>query len=364
MSASRKSVKRRQDTIQGITKGSLSRLIRDNDLYKNTRLNGLIYEEIRWKLKTHLEDILRIVVLFTHENQKKTVMTKHVYPCLYDIPSSFKKDTKSCTKKNKKDEEKEEYCFYFAKKSFQNLIRELTYDLDMKLRYSDNALILLQMNEEHYLVSMIKNAMYNMHNAKRNTLLSKDLQAANRQMCDKKLLETISMKLVDFDIKNMLKVMSKNVSITLNAVEKINTILSIVGQAIVKKANQMIEIDNRTKLSSRTLMYAVHVILPGELAKHAVREAAKVISEENKLILSSSLVEPFVKSFTNANTNINIAKDTYVSLTAVLEYLAAEMLDLSISASRFSTINSKHISVAIENDEELNEMISRLHIYN
>jgi len=360
MSASRKSVKRHRDSIEGITKGSLSRLIHDNDLYKNTRLNGLVYEEIRAMLKNHLQDILRVIVLFTQENQKKTVMTKHVYPCLYDIPSSLKKDTKSCTKKNKKDEE--DYCFYFAKKSFQNLIRELTYDLDMKLRYSDNALILLQMNEEHYLVSVIKNAMYNMHNAKRNTLLSKDLQAANRQMCDKKLLETISMKLVDFDIKNMLKVMWKNVSITLNAVEKINTILSIVGQAIVKKANQMIEIDNRTKLSFRTLMYAVHVILPGELAKHAVSEAAKVISEENKLILSSSLVEPFVKSFTNANTNI--AKDTYVSLTAVLEYLAAEMLDLSTSASRFSTINSKHIFVAIENDEELNEMISRLHIYN
>jgi len=363
MSASRKSVKRRRDTIQGITKGSLSRLIHDNDLYKNTRLNGLVYEEIRAMLKNHLQDILRVVVLFTQENQKKTVMTKHVYPSLYDIPSSLKKDTKSCTKKNKKEEE--EYCFYFAKKSFQNLIRELTYDLDMKLRYSDNALILLQMNEEHYLVSVIKNAMYNMHNGKRTTLLSKDLQAANRQMCDKKLLETISMKqVVDFDIKNMLKVMWKNVSITLNAVEQINTILSIVGQAIVKKANQMIEIDNRTKLSSRTLMYAVHVILPGELSKHAVSEATKVINGENKLILSSSLVEPFVKSFTNTNTNINITKDTYVSLTAVLEYLAAEMLDLSTSASRFSTINSKHIFVAIENDEELNEMISRLHIYN
>ena len=350
---------RLKDSLYKITKGSIYRLIHSVNPKSLFRINGLIYEEIRAMLKNHLQDILRVVVLFTQENQKKTVMTKHVYPCLYDIPTSLKKETKSCTKTNKKNEE-EDYCFYFAKKSFQELVRELTYDLDMKLRYSDNALILLQMNEEHYLVSVIKNAIYNMHNGKRNTLLSKDLQAANRQMCDKKSLETISMKeIVDFDVKNVLKFMFPKVSITSNAIEQINSILSIVGQVIVKKANEMIEIN---KLSSRTLMYAVRVILPGELAKHAVSEATRVISGEHKLILSSSSVEPLLKSFTNANTNV--AKDAYLSLTAVLEYLAAEMLDLATSASKFSTINSKHILVAIENDEELNEMISRLRIYN
>jgi len=341
-----------KDSLYKITKGSIYRLIHSVNPKSETllRINGLIYEEIRGMLKNHLQDILRVVVLFTQENQQKTIMTKHVYPCLYDIPTSL---TKSY-------EEDEDYCFYFAKKLFQNLVRELTYDLDMKLIYSDNALILLQMNEEHYLVSVIKNAIYNMHNGKRSTLLSKDLQAANRQMCDKKLLETISMKqIVDFEIKNILKFMFPKVSITLNATEKINMILNVVAQAIVKKANEMIEI---TKLSSRTLMYAVRVVLPGELAKHAVSEATRAISDENKLILSSNSVEPLLKSFTNANTHI--AKDACLSLTAVLEYLAAEMLDLATSASRFSTINSKHILIAIENDEELNEMIFRLHIYN
>jgi hypothetical protein len=42
---------------------------------------------------------------------------------------------------------------------------------------------------------------------------------------------------------------------------------------IVREARQMVEMNNKKTLSSRDIQSAVRLILPGELAKHAVSEA-------------------------------------------------------------------------------------------
>lgn len=54
-----------------------------------------------------------------------------------------------------------------------------------------------------------------------------------------------------------------------------------------------------------------------------------------------------------------------VYMAAVLEYLAAEMLELAgnqARADRKSTINPRHVMIAIKNDEELNTMLHGINI--
>ena len=60
-----------------------------------------------------------------------------------------------------------------------------------------------------------------------------------------------------------------------------------------------------------------------------------------------------------------IGKEAPVFLAAVLEYLASEILDLAGNASRDnkkSRITPRHLTLAIRNDDELNELLKNVTI--
>ena len=64
-----------RDNIQGITKPAIRRLARRGGV---KRISGLIYEEIRGKLKVFLENIIRDAVTYTEHCRRKTVTATDV----------------------------------------------------------------------------------------------------------------------------------------------------------------------------------------------------------------------------------------------------------------------------------------------
>ena len=65
------------------------------------------------------------------------------------------------------------------------------------------------------------------------------------------------------------------------------------------------------------------------------------------------------------NYNKRIGQGACVYLTAVLDYLAEEVLELAGNAARDlkkKTINPRHIQLAVRNDEELNKLLGHVTI--
>ena len=185
-------------------------------------------------------------------------------------------------------------------------------------------------------------------------------------------------------IGKVLKQVHPDSNITGKTKESVNYLLHHVGEKIIKAAN--LANTNKT-ISSRDIQTGVRLVLPGELAKHAVSDATKALtkfsqgvgrgskrSRSNKsgLIFSVSTAEHLIRRFNEgAHTDggmgspkwqlLRVGKNAPVYLAAVLEYLAAEILELGGNVSRENkktNNNNRHVELGIKNDEELNKLFS------
>ena len=84
----------------------------------------------------------------------------------------------------------------------------------------------------------------------------------------------------------------------------------------------------------------------------------EIKNNKNKLIVDKDVIEEFVEDYYD---NIDIEDNVILFLTAVVEYIIAEILDLSLSVSEQS-FDSNTLYRVIKNDEELNELRERLKI--
>jgi hypothetical protein len=141
-----------------------------------------------------------------------------------------------------------------------------------------------------------------------------------------------------------------------------------VLQDIVRQAFALAAEDARLEISSREIQTAVRMRLPGELAKHAVSEGTKFITrwscrgEDGSASASKKAGLDCSVSATHARMKQLAPTATFgagapVYATAVWEYLAAEVLELSGTAARDDRsvfIGPRHIMLSVRNDEELN----------
>jgi len=120
-------------------------------------------------------------------------------------------------------------------------------------------------------------------------------------------------------------------------------------------------------LSSHEIQAAVHIVLSGQLARLAASEGTKAFTKFNKENGDTSVGMGRKAGLQFSPEHVSLIagrlSDSYrltagaaTYLAAVLEYLSAELLELSGNVGKdnlFNTVTPRHILLAISNDEEL-----------
>ena len=185
----------------------------------------------------------------------------------------------------------------------------------------------------------------------------------------------------------VLKQVHPDTGYTSGASTQMNVIINAIGEKISEKAIFLATKAKRKTVSSRDIQGAFRIVLPGELAKHAVSEGAKAVtkytsgelrgkrSDRAGVLFPISRVEKFVRAAANQGSLdssckkggcLRVADATAVYLAGGLEYLVAEMLELGGNAARDNKktrITSRHLFLGIANDEELSKMMKTLNIF-
>ena len=129
------------------------------------------------------------------------------------------------------------------------------------------------------------------------------------------------------------------------------------------------ELKSSRCLTALGIQTAVRLVLPGELTKHSVSEGTKAVTkfESNKTTNVSRArraglqfdVESVAARATKVVPGVLLTEGAAVYLAAVLEYLVAELVELSGNSARHNNsdiIRPRHVMLAIASDDELNTM--------
>ena len=197
-------------------------------------------------------------------------------------------------------------------------------------------------------------------------------------------------------IYKVLKQVHPDTGISSKAMSITNSFMNDIFERIAVEAGKLVRYNKKGTLSSREMQTAVRLILPGELAKHAVSEATKAMTkytsnskgEEEELVAAYDLNagvgkgkgKRMPKKATSRSSKAGIVfpvgrverhlrlgryasrfgAGASVYLAAVMEYMAAEILELAGNACRDnkkSRVIPRHIVLAVRNDEELNKFL-------
>jgi len=160
--------------------------------------------------------------------------------------------------------------------------------------------------------------------------------------------------------------------ITKDACRTTNALLCSVLRKIMTGAVVLSRMHDHKTLTARDIQTAVRLVLPGQLAQHAVREATKACTQYNQTPNSTAMSGPILSRQALAGLQFPVARtenimvqlsildrksgDAAVYLTAVIDYICAELMELAGNNARDAgrkRITVRHIKLAILNDEEL-----------
>ena len=80
-------------------------------------------------------------------------------------------------------------------------------------------------------------------------------------------------------IYKVLKQVHPDTGISSKAMSILNSFINDIFEKVVGEAGKLARVNKKSTLSSREVQTAVRLVLPGELAKHAVSEGTKAVTK-------------------------------------------------------------------------------------
>ena len=174
-------------------------------------------------------------------------------------------------------------------------------------------------------------------------------------------------------IYKVLKQVHPDTGMTSEAKQSVNNLLNLILEKLVWVASDRVQLRGMKTLQAEDIAFALAFVLPEELKKHAVSEHTKAIVKWNAhnddrspangtrtgagamagLTFPPTRIENVVRAISPMD---RISKTTGISLAAILEYLAAEILEFAGNAARDDKkvqIAANHVDAAVAGDEEL-----------
>ena len=187
-------------------------------------------------------------------------------------------------------------------------------------------------------------------------------------------------------INKVLKQVHPSLSISKDSKSQLNYFLQLLTEDIVKEAVFLASgniymmkksRDVKKTLTAREIQSALKSIFGySQLMKHSVSEGVKAVSKfkssepgkrskhktpakRSGLEFAPSKLKTLIKKYHNGN----IGSVAPIYLAAIAEYITAEILELAGNVARDNkrlTISSRHLLIAIENDDEIKELVNKI----
>ncbi|XP_028673545.1 uncharacterized protein LOC114663790 [Erpetoichthys calabaricus] len=177
---------------------------------------------------------------------------------------------------------------------FQRLVREIAQDFKTDLRFQSSAVMALQEASEAYLVGLFEDTNLCAIHAKRVTIMPKDIQLARRIRGERKGSKKAVSKSqakggkkrrksrkesYSIYVYKVMKQVHPDTGISSKAMGIMNSFVNDIFERIAGEASRLAHYNKRSTISSREIQTAVRLLLPGELAKHAVSEGTKAVTK-------------------------------------------------------------------------------------
>ena len=168
-------------------------------------------------------------------------------------------------------------------------------------------------------------------------------------------------------ISKVLKQVSENCGITSNAKQQLNSFLCFLSKYLSK-----IIIDLTIY---KEIINSLSLTVSGELLKNSILEGEKAVenfknnkvkgTRQNKaeIIFPPSIVEKFLRNF--GNSKIMVTSSAPVFLSAALEYITYEILDIAsiyCTDNKRMRITIRDLEIVVRTDIELNNLFNKINI--
>jgi len=179
-------------------------------------------------------------------------------------------------------------------------------------------------------------------------------------------------------IYKVLRQVHPDTGMTASGFSEIQGMLYCALNKIACKCSRLTKLSKLKTVTANAVLTATKMSLPGELAKHALSEGNRAVTKYNQsaqgdknnrqtktsragLQFSVARMKTYIReNCCSSRVSIQAA----VFLTAVMEYLAAEIMELAGNVARKYKrvrINARHITLAVGNDEELDKLFVNYH---